>query len=78
MILAAQQPVVDSSRSHHESKAIVEYKAAITADSLQFEVVRNSKNPSDSELNISGKQKEGPSSTARRKNNADYGHPYGF
>jgi hypothetical protein len=78
LVLSAQQPVVDSTRAHHKSNVVVENKAAVTADSLQFEVVRNSKNPSDHQLKTPVKQKEVPSSTMRRKNTADYKHPHGF
>ena len=77
LILSAQQPVVDSTRAH-KPNVVVENKPSVTADSLQFEVVKSSSNQSDNQLKTPVKQKEVPSSTMRRKNSADYKHPHGF
>lgn len=78
LILSAQQPVVDSTRAHRGPDVVVENKPAVTTDSLQFEVVKSSTNQNDNQLKIPVKQKEVSSSTMRRKNIADYKHPYGF
>lgn len=77
-ILNAQQPVVDSTKAHHKPNVVVEHKPAVTTDSLQFEVVKNSTNQSDNQLKTPVKQQEVPNSTMRRKNSADYKHPHGF